>query len=112
MAKDNRTSWHQFFDALSLSGAIIFMFFSLTLLGIFLKDEKVWTTFATAFTTFVSGKRLAESEQQRIIPPVEPKPEPKPESLRALDTPNGDVIDPVEPEEVPEPVVAPKKKRL
>jgi hypothetical protein len=52
----------QLLDALSLSGAIMLMFFSITLYGITKNDEKVWTTGMTALTTFVSGKQLGKSE--------------------------------------------------
>ena len=52
----------QFMDAMSLSGAIILLFFSITLSGIFLNQEKVWTTGMTALTTFVSGKQLGKYE--------------------------------------------------
>jgi hypothetical protein len=50
------------FDALSLSGAIIAMFFSLVVLGVIIKEDKVWQTFGTALTTFVSGKKIGEKE--------------------------------------------------
>jgi hypothetical protein len=52
----------QFVEALSLSGAIIVMFFSITLIGIFQGNARVWETGMTALTTFVSGKKLGQSE--------------------------------------------------
>lgn len=52
-------------DTLSLSGAIIFLFFTLTVIGIAKNDEKVWQQFGTALTTFVSGKRLAQHEHEK-----------------------------------------------
>jgi len=58
---------YKFFDALSLSGAIIFIFAGLTVFGVCIQNEKVWTNFGTALTTFVSGKQLARSEQSKQI---------------------------------------------
>ena len=55
--------FYQFIDAMSLSGAIMMMFFSLTVYGITIANEKVWMTFGTALTTFVSGKKIGQSEQ-------------------------------------------------
>ena len=57
------TNWfYQLVDTLSLSGAITFLFFSLTFYGIVQKEEKVWSTFGTALTTFVSGRQLGRQE--------------------------------------------------
>jgi hypothetical protein len=53
------------FESFSLSGAIIVIFTSITLLGIVLKEEKVWNTSFTALTTFVSGKSIGKSEAKR-----------------------------------------------
>ena|ERR1035437_10351615 len=54
--------FYGFIDALSLSGAIMLMFFSITMIGIWQGREKVWTTGMTALTTFVSGKKLGQTE--------------------------------------------------
>ena len=54
-----------FMDALSLSGAIIAMFFSITVYGIVQGNEKVWQTGMTALTTFVSGKKLGQYEANK-----------------------------------------------
>jgi len=60
---DNRDGWvYRMFDALSLSGAISLMLFALTLYGIFQQNEKVWMTFGSSFTTFVTGKSLGKKE--------------------------------------------------
>jgi hypothetical protein len=78
------TGIYKFFDALSLSGAIIFIFAGLTVFGVIIQNEKVWQNFGTALTTFVSGKQLARSEQSNQIlaqkqpnPDVEILPEPE-----------------------------------
>ena len=55
--------FYGFIDALSLSGAIMLMFFAITVTGIYQGNEKVWTTGMTALTTFVSGKKLGEIEK-------------------------------------------------
>jgi len=57
-AENNR--FYQFVNALSLSGAIIALFFTITMVGIFQQQEKVWTTGMTALTTFVTGKKIGE----------------------------------------------------
>jgi hypothetical protein len=61
-----KVSWviARFFDSLSLSGAIILLFFTLTVVGIAKNDEKIWQQFGTALTTFVSGKKLADIEKK------------------------------------------------
>jgi len=57
---ENNTWIAKIFDALSLSGAIIFMFFVLTCWGIATNQEKVWTNGLTALTTFVAQKTLTK----------------------------------------------------
>ncbi len=64
--------FYEFFDALSLSGAVMAMFFFFTMVGIVMmcsSTEKIaihgkevfgWS--GTALTTFVSGKKLGEYE--------------------------------------------------
>lgn len=56
---------HQFFDALSLSGALILIFTGLTVVGIFRNDEKVWDRFGTALTTFATGKVIGKYEAKK-----------------------------------------------
>jgi hypothetical protein len=59
----NCPNWfYKAIDTFSLSGAIILMFFSLTAFGIVINNEKVWQNFGTALTTFVSGKKIGQSE--------------------------------------------------
>jgi len=81
---------YKFFDALSLSGAIIFIFAGLTVFGVIIQNEKVWQNFGTALTTFVSGKQLARSEQSGQL--LTQQKQPNPET----------VILPPEPEVIPE----------
>jgi hypothetical protein len=58
----------RFFEALSLSGGIIFTLAMLTCSGIWLSahdkpvGEKIWTMFGSSLTTFVTGKKIGESE--------------------------------------------------
>lgn len=60
---NTQSSWiFRFIDAMSLSGAVIILFFSITIFGIYQGNEKVWTTGMTALTTFVSGKKLGQYE--------------------------------------------------
>ncbi len=53
------------FESFSLSGAIIVIFTCITILGIVIKEEKVWNTSFTALTTFVSGKSIGKQEAHR-----------------------------------------------
>lgn len=53
------------FDSFSLSGAIIIIFTGITILGIAIKEEKVWNTSFTALTTFVSGKSIGKQEANK-----------------------------------------------
>jgi archaellum component FlaF (FlaF/FlaG flagellin family) len=61
---DNRYNnwWAHFLDGFSLSGAIILIFASLIFIGVYTKQDKVWNTFATALTTFVSAKKVSDYE--------------------------------------------------
>lgn len=60
-----------FFEALSLSGAIIFLLFLLTLTGLGMdiagspNGEKVWNNFGSGFLAFVSGRTVAKLEGRR-----------------------------------------------
>ena len=56
---------YRIIDSLSLSGAIIMLFFTLTVIGIAKNDEKVWQQFGTALTTFATGKRIGEIEHKK-----------------------------------------------
>ncbi len=56
---------HRLLDAFSLTGSIILLLFMLTVYGIYTGNEKVWQEFGTAFTTFISGKRLSDYEHHR-----------------------------------------------
>jgi len=65
----HNTKLERFFEAFSLSGAIIAMFFIMIVIGVSMdargikSGEKVWETFTTALTTFVTGKRIGRDEQ-------------------------------------------------
>jgi hypothetical protein len=61
-SKDNVNWIYKFFEALSLSGAIIVMLFSLTVYGIASHQKEVYQSFGTAFCTFVTGKQLGKIE--------------------------------------------------
>ncbi len=58
----------EFLDSFSLSGGIIFLFSFFICVGIMMQwrgvpgGDEIWKTFTTALTTFVSGKKIAESE--------------------------------------------------
>jgi hypothetical protein len=66
MVDKEYTNWlAHVMDAFSLSGAIILIFAGLTSYGIFMNQEKVWTTFGTALTTFVSGKKIESFERDQ-----------------------------------------------
>lgn len=58
---------YEFFDALSLSGAMIFIFFVLTLTGIMMNNEKIWQNFGTALATFATAKKISDGEHQIMI---------------------------------------------
>ena len=59
-----------FFDAFSLSGAIIFIFTMFIGVGLLMSangnplGQKVWETFTTALTTFVSAKKVSQYEAE------------------------------------------------
>ena len=56
------------FEAFSLTGAIICILASFIFCGIWLTSqgnpmgEKIWSTFGSAFTAFITGKKLGESD--------------------------------------------------
>lgn len=59
---------YKLMDAFSLSGAIILIFATLTGAGIVMKNERVWQTFATALTTFCTGKKIGEANKSNELP--------------------------------------------
>jgi hypothetical protein len=48
------------FDAFSLSGAILLMLFSLTVLGVVTHQKDIYESFGSAFCAFATGKKMAD----------------------------------------------------
>jgi len=78
-------------DALSLSGAIVAMLFGLTLIGVIQGNEKVYSMFGAAFTSFVTGRALGQSSSKpKTDPKIEPVDEPK---VEPVDEPKVEPVD-------------------
>jgi hypothetical protein len=64
-------------DSLSLSGSIIAMLFGLTFIGVMQNNEKVYSMFGSAFTSFIAGRTLASK-----LKPLEAAKDPEPQVLK------------------------------